>query len=296
MPDISTLLLSNYMLLFGQKLPLISSEIRVSSRDIFLLLLWNSSCSAIDSLPESQPSWLADAYAAYRDRLTDNAPGYPCHFGVHGHREANNWFTAVHQPAGQHTDDTAAVQNLAEALRAFRERAWKGPRRQTLLVFAGPPDPDPDLARDEQRFWDLLAGLTMADRRPWPQDRPRDAADPRWEWCFDGEPWFVFGCSPAYLHRRSRNLGPCLILVFQVRRVFEGLSGATLAGQTAKRHVREGLLRYDTVPPHPHLGDDQHSSVFKWRQYLLPDDQSVRDPGECPFPAALARRAALRVP
>jgi uncharacterized protein len=261
-----------------------------------LLSLWNSSQSGLDSFLGSQQSWLADAYSAYIDRLTCHEPGYPCHFGVNGHRDGNNWFTAVDQSAlalgTTGTDD--GIADLAEALRTFRERAWTGPQRQTLLALVGPPDSAPDLDRDYQRFWDMLAGLTTLDEQPWPAGRPRDAADPKWEWCFDGEPWFVFGCSPAYRLRRSRNLGPCLILVFQVRRVFEGLSGSSLAGQTAKRHVRSRLLGYDAVPPHPHLGDDQHSSVFKWRQYMLPDDQHVRDPGGCPFPAAVAQRAALR--
>jgi len=260
--------------------------------------LWSSSDSGLDSFLTSQPSWLADAYLAYLERLTCPAPGYPCHFGVNGHRDGHNWFTAVGQSARAlgATGPDGGIAGLADALRTFRERAWTGPRRQTLLAFVGPPDSAPDLDRDYQRFWDLLAGLTTLDKQPWPVSRPRDAADPRWEWCFDGEPWFVFGCSPAYRLRRSRNLGPCLVLVFQVRRVFEGLSGSTLAGQTAKRHVRSRLIGYDAVPPHSHLGDDQHSSVFKWRQYMLPDDQHARDPGECPFPLAVAQRAALPAP
>jgi hypothetical protein len=237
------------------------------------MYLWNSLNSGADAYSGSRSAWPADAYAAYRDRVTSINPDYPCHFALTGHRDGNNWFTAV-EPEASPGD---AAGDLAAALRSFRQRAWTGPKRQTLLVFVGPPDAAPDLDRDYQRFWDLLAALTVADDQPWPDSRPRDCADPKWEWCFDGEPWFVFGCSPAYRSRRSRTLGPCLTLVFQVRRVFEGLSGTSPAGQAAKKRVRGRLPGYDAVPVHPHLGDDEHSSVFKWRQYMLPDDQQVRD-------------------
>ncbi len=252
---------------------------------------WNSAQPDIDALLAVQPEWLADAYSTYLRHVTADSPAYPCHFGVNGHREGNNWFTSIDQSAAV---PGHGADGLAAALRAFRKQAWSGPERQTLLAFVGPPDPEPDLGRDYRRFWDLLASLTLFDERPWPHDRPVDAADPRWEWCFDGEPWFVFGCSPAYRLRRSRNLGPCLTLVFQVRRVFARLSGSTPAGQAAKWQIRRSLLAYDAVAPHPHLGDDQHSSVYKWRQYMLPDDQHVRDPAECPFPAVVARQAGAR--
>lgn len=255
-----------------------------------MLHLWNlSDFDNACSLSRSEPSWLRDAYSAYLRRLTDDVPVYPCYLGLNGHREGNNWFTGIDQLTSVSGYD---VDGFARVLRAFREQAWSGPERQTLLAFVGPPDPEPDLDRDGERFWNLLASLTLLDEQPWPPDRAADTADPRWEWCFDGEPWFVFGCSPAYRLRRSRNLGPCLTLVFQVRRVFARLSGSTPAGQAAKRQIRRGLLGYDAVPLHPHLGDEQHSSVYKWRQYMLPDDQRVWDPAACPFPAAVARQAA----
>nr|CTQ90757.1 hypothetical protein [Kibdelosporangium sp. MJ126-NF4] len=210
--------------------------------------------------------------------------GYPCHFGVRGQKAGNNWYAVVDETAG----GAAGVAALAATIREFQRVAWSGPKRQSLIVFAGPPDPRPDLGRDTARFWTLLSALTAADDQPWPENRTRDEKDPQWQWCFAGEPWFVFAGSPAYRARRSRDLGPCLTLVFQVRRVFEGLSGSTPAGQAAKAQVRDGLLRYDTVEPHPHLGDPLHSSVFKWRQYVLPDDQRILPEQGCPFTAGTA--------
>jgi FPC/CPF motif-containing protein YcgG len=173
---------------------------------------------------------------------------------------------------------------LAATLREFQQVAWRGPKRQSLIVFVGPPDPRPDLDRDTTRFWALMSGLAEADDQPWPQGGTRDEKDPKWQWCFAGEPWFVFAGSPAYRNRRSRNFGPCLTLVFQVHRVFEGLSGSSPAGRAAKARVRERLVDYDTIGPHPHLGDPRHSSEFKWRQYMLPDDEQILPERACPFP------------
>jgi FPC/CPF motif-containing protein YcgG len=150
-------------------------------------------------------------------------------------------------------------------------------------VFVGPPRPAYHLDADIARFWSLLALLTAHDPTPWPVDRPSDPRDPAWQWCFAGEPWFTFMCSPAYRARLSRNLGPCLTLIFQTRRVFDGLSGESVAGQAAKARIRSSLLAYDRVPAHPHLGGAGASSSFKWRQYALPDDQTELPPENCPW-------------
>src|SRR5262245_30411316 len=199
--------------------------------------------------PPDQPpwDWLSHACSAYTARLTDDKDLYPCHFGVTGQERGHTWFTAVDH--GQ--PHRYGVDALVESLLAFREIAWSGPARQSIVVFVGPPAAVPDLAADHAAFWSLLRQLSDRDPADWPSDRPRDTTDPNWQWCFAGEPWFTFVCSPGYVNRRSRNLGPCLTIVFQTRRVFEGLSGSTRTGQLAKQAVRQRLLSYDAVPPHP---------------------------------------------
>lgn len=251
-----------------------------------MALLVNSSEDGRDVLLHWPSAWLADAYRAYALRMTDPAEDYPCHLGVRGHRDGLNWFTMLDSDPDAHH----GVPDLARTMVRFAEYARSGPARQTLVVFAGPPDSSPDYDRDVQRFWSVLSLLTEVDPRPWPARWPTDVQDAGWQWCFGGEPWFVFGCSPAYRRRRSRNIGPCLTLIFQLRRVFENLSGSSPAGKAAKQQVRRRLASYDDVPVHPHLGDDQHSSVFKWRQYMLPDDQTTLPPEACPFTVPAAAR------
>jgi FPC/CPF motif-containing protein YcgG len=234
--------------------------------------------------------WLPATFASFDQTMHAVDPVYPCHFGVRGQIAGNNWFAAVDErgiPAYR-------VADLARTLVTFRERAWSGPKRQSLVVFVGPPghhaahrrQPSDDLADDTARFWRLLAELSTYDADPWPPDMPADPHEATWQWCFAGEPWFTFMCSPAYRARASRNVGPCLTLVFQTRRVFDGLSGTSVAGTSAKEQVRQALLAYDSVPVHPHLGVTGSSSRYKWRQYALPDDQRELPADGCPWPAA----------
>ena len=51
----------------------------------------------------------------------------------------------------------------------------------------------------------------------------------------------------------------------------------------AKHKVRKRLHAYDDVGPHPHMGDTLLIPQFKWRQYMLPDDQQLIEPKSCPF-------------
>ncbi|MEV5837166.1 YqcI/YcgG family protein [Nocardia sp. NPDC052112] len=236
--------------------------------------MWGSTNIAPDA-----PEWLREAQQAFGEVLLDGDADYPCHFGVRGQQDGENWFTAVESDS----EGPYSVGGLAETLVAFQQQAWTGPKRQTLIAFVGPPDPAPRLATHAEQFWWLLGRLTAADSRPWPENRTQEVTDPAWQWCFAGEPWFVFGASPAYHARRSRNVGPCLALIFQVLRVFEGLDAMSVAGDRAKHKVRERLRAYDDVGPHPHLGDTLHIPDFKWRQYMLPDDQQLLEPKSCPF-------------
>ena len=143
---------------------------------------------------------------------------------------------------------------------------------------------EPDLIDDFNLFWSLLNKLSIKDHHPWPKAFPESANDPGWQWCFGGKKWFILGCSPAYKHRRSRNVGPCLTMVFQLsERVFTNLGGHTQEGMKAKKNIRKRLELYDEATIHPHLGSDTKSSKYKWRQYFLPDDSEVFNISECPF-------------
>ena len=220
---------------------------------------------------------MSEAYAEFRRIVLDEHPPFPCHFGVDGELRDANRYTWV---------DEESREALPATLERFLEIASRPSRdRMSLVVFVGPPEPGLPLGEHRRRFWELLAFLHERDPQPWPELVPRDPADPRWEFSFAGQPLFVFGSCPAYRRRRSRNLGPALVLIFQSKVVFAGIGGETRAGRAAKRKIRQRLLAYDTVPPYAELGSADHSSVFKWRQYFPPDDEEEQVGGSCPFPA-----------
>jgi uncharacterized protein len=223
--------------------------------------------------------WLRTAYHTFSSTLLNEAPKFPCSFGASAEAHGHNSFTVLDSRLPR----AYGTEALAENLVTFRDRAWTGPRRQSFVVFLGPPEEGVDLSHDRDRFWRLLLDLHALDRAPWPDDFTRDPKDPKWEWCFAGEPWFTFMCSPAYVARRSRNIGSCLTIVFQTRRIFDGLAGNSPPGQIAKQTVRGRLAAYEELPPHPHLGSTEKQCDHKWRQYFLPDDLTTFPVDSCPF-------------
>lgn len=223
--------------------------------------------------------WFRPVCDVFTSTLLNENLRFPCTFGVSAQSHGHNSFTLL----DERFPEIYGVGALAENLLRYRERAWSGPRRQSLIVFAGPPENNPSLSGDRDRFWRLLNDLHALDQAPWPDGSPHDPRDPKWDWCFGGEPWFTFMCSPAYVARKSRNLGPCLTLIFQTRRIFEGLSGDSRPGRIAKQTVRERLVAYDGMPPHPHLGEHDQQCDYKWRQYYMPDDLKVFPVEGCPF-------------
>lgn len=224
-----------------------------------------------------RPAWADTAFRDFEKILLSANEDYPCHFGVQAQQQGHNWFAVLESAS---TDSDYA--DLTQLLRRFRNRAWTGPKRQSLIVFHGPPG-HIDLHRDRDEFWRTLTQLSRHDVAPWPADVPRDARDPRWQWCFDGEPWFVFALSPGYRNHRSRSVTACLALVFQTQRVFAGMSGTTRSGQAAKQLIRQRLHDFDGIAPHPHLGTAESSSSYKWRQYFLTDDNCPLPVQACPF-------------
>jgi len=235
------------------------------------------------------PAWFVDAYARFRSIVLDEQRLYPCYFGVDGERDAQNWYTYVETGVGEGRADSeqttptpnlrsqlpvlgGSIDRLAETLVQFLGLSAQLPGRLSLLAFFGPPHANGTLEEYAGQFWQTLALLRQRDRRPWPAAVPTDPNDPKWEFCFAGEPLFLFGNCPAYRARRSRNLGDCLVVVFQSKRVFHGIGGETPAGRAAKNRIRQRLRAYDDIPPHAILGPSDHSSIDKWKQYFLPDD------------------------
>ncbi len=220
------------------------------------------------------PAWVPRAYAHYRETILD--PGFPCYFGTKAEERDRMRFTYA-------SDDDR--DHLPDVLRAFVQHSRAHPKhRSVLIVFFEPDGRRRTLAEDEQRFWELLDWLHARDPEPWPDDVPIDTSSPHWEYCFAGDPMFVFPCIPAYRMRRSRRMGPYYMVCFQPRRVFYGVEQGTPGGERARKRIWEKVRSWDPVEPHPELEHMAYGDLEmrEWKQYVLPDDNEPL-PQNCPF-------------
>ena len=215
--------------------------------------------------------WRARRYRAFDETMTGGDLPFPCYFAVDAHEQGHLRYLFSPSPTTE-----AGRRTVAEGLAAYLDEAPDVADVTSLAVFFEPPGRELSAAEYGDRFWDLLAYLHEHDPEPWPADVPADPADPEWEFCFAGEPMFAVARAPCYERRHSRHAPHGLELTVQPRWVFDGLGGDTEAGQEARAVIRERLLDYDEVPPHPDIGDYGAPGVREWEQYVLPDDNDDR--------------------
>lgn len=218
------------------------------------------------------PGWYGRALARFRAEIGDR--DYPCYFGRRALQLDELYCSYA---------EGGKLERLAGQLREFLDFAATQPnRRNVFAAFFPPEEGQKDHDHYERSFWDVLQYLHDHDARPWPEDIPGRPEEPEWEFSFHGTAMFVFAAAPTHLMRRSRNLGPGMLMLFQPRRVFRGIEGGTPAGSAARRRIRDKLLRWDSIESHPVMGSYGDPSNFEWKQYFIAD---AADPsGEtCPL-------------
>lgn len=155
--------------------------------------------------------------------------------------------------------------------------------RHAYIVFFEPEDKLGDFKHYQQRFWDIINYLHQHDPLPWPAHVPQNTGTPDWEFCFSGEGIFLFTGFPAYEHRNSRRFGQSMMILFQPKRVFIGIEGATPGGIRARQNIRPKLQAYDGgMPMHPDFNVIDETLAFRWKQYCASDDNTPAV-GTCPF-------------
>lgn len=218
------------------------------------------------------PDWLPRSYEIFRDRLLDKA--YPCYLGSAAEKQGDLLLTYTE---GNDCD------HLPSTLSTFLALSAANPERLHILAIFYEPEKEPQSHEYyAAQFWDLLQFLHTKDPHPWPAEYPTDPQDPLWEFTFDRTPAFVFATAPSYQHRKSRNLGPGMIVLFQPRRVFHGIEGNTPAGMKTRKIIRRRLEAWDSMAPHPDLGSFGDPSNHEWKQYFLPDENTPIL-GQCPL-------------
>lgn len=218
---------------------------------------------------EPEEAWKLDAYAQYRIKLA--SPGYPCFFGQGAEARGEMMYAFVR---------VANLSDLELSLRRFvcllAEPEYG---RASLAAFFEPDALLTSHTAFVDRFWRVLGFLRERDHAPRTERVPDD---PLWEFSFEGQEMFVVAASPTYRRRRSRNLGPGLVLIFQPRSLFIDPATAQPIAPAIRRRIHARMLEYDGMPVHPDIGFYGDLANREWKQYALSDDNEP-EMGQCPF-------------
>ncbi|WP_422122584.1 YqcI/YcgG family protein [Planococcus sp. X10-3] len=218
------------------------------------------------------PEWLLKEYETFHNTVTDKT--FPCYFGMSGELKGELRYAYISR------DDWSALPvAVEEFLSLFNDPKHK---KHGLFVFVEPFQTEGSLEQYRDEFWAILQYLHTVDETEWPADKPMDPDHYLWDFVFQGEPIFIFGNAPAYKRRKTRDLGNAMVLGFQPRRIFKGLTGTEKGGIMSREKVRQRVEAWDQLPTHPdisHFGDPQHN---EWKQFFIGDDSEPLA-GKCPF-------------
>lgn len=224
------------------------------------------------------PEWQSEAFTWLANRIADKENTYPCVPGRMGFLAGNMRFAFLGDPRSADTGES-----LAAHLQTYGQCAREaGPYTSLVVFFETTADLSAkhNIAQFEQLFWSILSDVHRLDVHPWPADIAADPAHFAWEFCFAGEPYFVFCTTPRHVARRSRY-SPYFTMTFQPRWVFSDINASTPYGRKLREIIRKRLQAYDDAPIHPALGLYGQTENHEWQQYFLRDDESTLT--QCPF-------------
>jgi uncharacterized protein len=215
--------------------------------------------------------WAVSAYEHYRDKL--RAPDYPCFFGQGGEARGEMLYTFVTWGKAEEL-----TKNMSQFVGLIATPEYE---RSSLVAFFEPDRTMVDHSSFLKRFWGILQLLRDRDSDP-ATDRLPD--DPLWEFSFERHEMFVVGASPTYQVRRSRNLGPGVVLIFQPRSLFIDPATSNPIAAEIRRKIHSRMQTYDGMAVHSDIGFYGDPTNREWKQYALPDDNEP-EIGICPFHA-----------
>jgi FPC/CPF motif-containing protein YcgG len=221
-------------------------------------------------------AWELEAYKQYKTKL--DARDYPCFFGQNGEARGEMLYTFI--PQHSLSEILTSMQQFTSLI------STPDYERCSIVAFF---QPNPSITTHTSfvnRFWQVLQYLHDHDPNPATECTP---AHPLWEFSFQCSEMFVVGTSPTYQQRRSRNLGPGMVLIFQPRSLFIDSATSQPIAAHVRKSIHQRMLAYDGMSVHPDIGFYGDIDNREWKQYALPDDNAP-EAGACPFHTAQAIR------
>ncbi|UOQ86079.1 YqcI/YcgG family protein [Gracilibacillus salinarum] len=215
---------------------------------------------------------------SFKRKMTDRQHPFPCIPATIGFSTNQLRYGFAGDPA-----DHSTIQDVAALLSAYTKQSTTNGRYTSLIIFfqsSDKPELSPSVENFEKLFWNLLERLSKYDEREWPTDIPTDPHDPVWEYCFQGERYFMFCGTPAHKNRVSRQFDS-FMLAITPRWVLEQFNASPKHAAKIKQQVRKRINDYDLLSVHPALNSYGESDNFEWKQYFLRDDDSSIQ--QCPF-------------
>lgn len=222
--------------------------------------------------------WERIALEKFEEKMKDKEQLFPCIPATIGHSTNQIRYGFVGDPRRSST-----IEEVALLLSAYTKSSKEYGKFTSLIIFYETPS---DLKTSynvemfEKLFWEQLSGLSDKDHMDWPDQIPHDPHNPIWEFCYNGEKYFMYCATPSHVNRKSRHFD-FFMLAITPRWVLNEFNKNETFAKNIKSQVRKRLENYDTIDVHPDLNSYGHETNFEWRQYFLRDDDSSLS--RCPF-------------
>jgi uncharacterized protein len=222
--------------------------------------------------------WEKTALEKFSAKMSDKEKPFPCIPATIGFTQNKLRYSFIGDPR-----EPSSIYELAESLSSYTQVSREIGHYTSLIVFYETPEDMKEMfsvENYEQLFWVHLSGLRMIDPIDWPEDMPSDPHDPVWEFCYNGEKYFMYCATPAHKNRKSRQFD-VMMLAITPRWVLQEFNRSPKFARCIKKQVRNRLKNYDSGPIHPDLNTYGSDNNFEWRQYFLRDDDSSLS--KCPY-------------
>lgn len=214
--------------------------------------LWTKSQLELALAAQRLPEWIRSSYEAFTTVI--RGEGFPCFFGTLAEQKEMMRYAIAPSLTDPETFEhiLAAVYNYLEEETLLTERySEEDALLLTLALFFPIEEEAHPVEYYGECAFAFLNELHQRDRAPWPAEIPTDPQEPGWCYCLGGRSFFVNICTPAHRDRRSRNLGPGLMMILNPDSTFQKLWG--LKGEEPRHKIYQRGEKYDRIPPSPLL-------------------------------------------